>query len=160
MQRGDLGAFSISLCRVAGVAEVVQALLLDPVERFAKHILQFGDPVPPPGADGEIAPKVASRNPHRELIQFVERGLSPDWDRAAKEVYGFGTVDDLESAWIEWLKKSTNLPKGNSAPIPRSKDEKPELIPPTKLPGVSEGKPFPMDFQTEGLNFGGQKFKY
>lgn len=98
--------------------------------------------LPPAGADA-IAPKTVTRNPHRELIQFVQRGLSTDWDKAAKEVYGFDTVDDLETAWIEWLKASTNVPKGNAAPSPTPplKDEKPELIPPTKLSGTKDAKP-------------------
>ncbi len=54
-----------------------------------------------------------------------------------KEVYGFATVDDLESAWIEWLKVTAKTPKGHAAPkqTPRSKANQLELIPPTKLPG-------------------------
>lgn len=88
-------------------------------------------------------------------------GLSTDWDKAAKEVYGFDTVDDLETAWIEWLKMPANIPKGSTVPKPtsRSQEEKPELIPPTKLPGVNAGKPIPMT-PTEGFQMGGQKFNY
>jgi RNA polymerase sigma factor (sigma-70 family) len=115
-------------------------------------------PIPPADANGEIAPKGGLRNPHRDLIQFVQHGLSTDWDNAAKQIYGFATVDDLETAWIEWLKMPANIPKGNTVPKPtsRSQQEKPELIPPTKLPGVKEGKPIPMT-PTEGFQMGGSE---
>jgi hypothetical protein len=70
--------------------------------------------------------------------------MDGEWDKAAKLVYGFDSVDDLEAAWIEWLKTPESKVNEMMPPKPSSpKDEKPELIPPTKLPGVKRLLPPP-----------------
>jgi hypothetical protein len=65
---------------------------------------------------------------HFVLIEFVRRGITDGWDAAAKEVYGLESVDDLEEAWIEWLRK----PQGKTI----AKAQKPEeaRIPPVDIP--------------------------
>src|SRR5262249_30332351 len=49
------------------------------------------------------------RNENQRLLAFVTRGMAGDtvdsWNRAANEVYGFDSVDALEVAWLDWLKK-------------------------------------------------------
>ena len=48
--------------------------------------------------------QVNADNPRNGVAEFVRRGLKAGWDAAAKEVYGFAGVDDLEAKWIAWLK--------------------------------------------------------
>ena len=42
----------------------------------------------------------------RALVRFVESGLTEGWDTAAKQVYGFKSIEALESGWSEWLKSN------------------------------------------------------
>ena len=84
-------------------------------------------------------------NSHNCLTSFLwigGNGNTPEsWDRAAKEVYGFASVDEMEEAWLDWLRKPESKLNGPPAPRPAApKEDKPDLIPPTKLPG-GERKP-------------------
>jgi RNA polymerase sigma factor (sigma-70 family) len=89
-------------------------------------------------------PQIAGSSPMASLITFLQNGMDGEWDKAAKLVYGFDSVDDLEAAWIEWLKTPESKVNEMMPPKPSSpKDEKPELIPPTKLPGVKRLLPPP-----------------
>ena len=75
------------------------------------------------------------------FLDLAQRGLGNNWDEAAKTVYGFETVDDLQQAWLEWLKKpETRLADSepDRGPPPAAN---PELIPPTKLPTTPRSKP-------------------
>jgi hypothetical protein len=78
--------------------------------------------------------RVGPEDRHRRLVAFVARGTegkdAAAWDRAAKDVYGFESVDALEQAWIDWLKTPGSRVGGPVAP----KAGEPDLIPPTKLP--------------------------
>jgi hypothetical protein len=83
-----------------------------------------------PGADG-----------HRRLIAIVHLGLEKNttesWGKAAKDVYGFDSVDALEEAWLAWLAKPESvLPRKERAtsPAPATKPGGGDLIPPLKLP--------------------------
>jgi hypothetical protein len=42
----------------------------------------------------------------RALVRFVESGLAEGWDSAAKQVYGFKSIEALETGWSEWLKSN------------------------------------------------------
>jgi hypothetical protein len=65
---------------------------------------------------------------HYVVIEFVRRGFKEGWDAAAKAVYGFESVDDMEEAWIERLKN----PQGKSAAnAPKPEDAR---IPPVNIP--------------------------
>ncbi|MDY3557229.1 RNA polymerase sigma factor [Gemmata sp. JC717] len=88
-----------------------------------------------PGADGR-----------RRLVAFLQLGTdgntAESWDKAAKAVYGYGSMDALEEAWLEWLAKPENVltrkdttPRPASAPKPGG-----ELIPPVQFP-VAPGRP-------------------
>ena len=75
--------------------------------------------------------KRAPESPDRRLEVFVilgaEGNTAESWDRAAKQMYGFDSVDALEAAWLESLK---------APPVrPAAKPEPGNLIPPAKLPG-------------------------
>ncbi|HJZ58782.1 MAG TPA: hypothetical protein VKE74_27815, partial [Gemmataceae bacterium] len=82
--------------------------------------------------------------PQQVLLAFIEIGMykntAESWDRAAREVYGFDSVDALEESWVEWLKDPKSRLKSKPEPVtpakPAAKSADPELIPPTKLPGV------------------------
>jgi RNA polymerase sigma factor (sigma-70 family) len=78
-------------------------------------------------------------SPHQALVAFVEVGAwknTPEsWDLAAKEVYGFESVDDLERAWMDWLRKPESVLRPKAAPVVPTTPADPERIPPTTLPG-------------------------
>jgi hypothetical protein len=52
---------------------------------------------------------------HRRLIAFIRLGgetnTAESWARAAKVVYGFKSLDELEKAWLAWLKTSAGSAK-------------------------------------------------
>jgi hypothetical protein len=59
------------------------------------------------------------------------------WNEAAKRWYGFTSVDALEAAWLEWLRKPESQLKAKARPPEPTRtptDEKPDLIPPIVLP--------------------------
>ncbi|MBX9583570.1 MAG: hypothetical protein K2X87_24985, partial [Gemmataceae bacterium] len=61
------------------------------------------------------------------FVRFVGVGMKDGWEKAAKDVYGFASVDALEAAWIAWMKENPPPPK--DAPKPAD----PARIPPVKL---------------------------
>jgi hypothetical protein len=74
---------------------------------------------------------------HRRLLAFlqigVDTGTADAWDKAARDVYGFKSVDDLERAWILWLATPrSELTRDRDSEKP--KDKEPDRIPPTELP--------------------------
>jgi hypothetical protein len=82
------------------------------------------------------------------LIEFVRRGAAGNtaegWDRAAKEVYGFDSVDALEQEWLDWLKTAESVltPKAAGHSVaPLARDVTADMIPPIRLPG--SGQPVP-----------------
>jgi RNA polymerase sigma factor (sigma-70 family) len=101
--------------------------------------------------DGENRPIARSSV---SLTRFLKSGMegntAESWDKAVKEVYGFiDSVDALEEAWLEWLKKPESQLKVKSRPRGPSwiepKDEKSDLIPPVVLPGAAPPAPPALD---------------
>jgi hypothetical protein len=45
------------------------------------------------------------------FLNFIARGMQGDWDGAARDHYGFGNVNELEKAWLQYLR--TNRPGQN-----------------------------------------------
>src|SRR5262249_12494267 len=41
----------------------------------------------------------------QKFLAFVSHGMKKDWDRAAREFYGYKNVEKLERAWRKYLKK-------------------------------------------------------
>ena len=78
------------------------------------------------------------------LIHFLNIGLTKGWQDAARVVYGYDTIDDLEVAWIGWLSKGESLMR---RPSEQSAQQTPkaesETIPPTPVPiaAASNGIP-------------------
>jgi hypothetical protein len=124
---------------------------VDPVSgRVTRNekVVQLGDQrTTPEGWWVQVTTSFDPNNPHSALLGFITVGLSENtagsWDKAAREVYGFESVDALEEAWLEWLKKPESRlkakPAGSQPAAPR--DEKPDLIPPVVLPGAAPPAP-------------------
>ena len=79
------------------------------------------------------------------FIQFLERGVEANtaasWDRAAKELYGYESVDALEKAWLEWLGKPESVLNKTAAERsirPLERGVATGLIPPIELPGSGQ----------------------
>jgi hypothetical protein len=97
----------------------------------------------PPGLPG-VDPKgqtAKATHARLRLLAFVRTGMegntSASWNKAAKEVYGFDSVDALEAAWLDWLREPRM--KTKVAPSPgrvTPKSDTSGLIPPTTLPAT------------------------
>ena len=74
-----------------------------------------------PLATGQSAAKTG-------LLTFLLIGRGGNWEAAAKDVYGFASLADLERAWIDWVR---------AQPVARPDAPDPDRIP---APG-SETKP-------------------
>ena len=90
---------------------------------------------------GDLFKKNAENEGRRRLLTFLYTGTegntAASWDKAAKEVYGFESINDLEEAWLEWLKKPISALQPPSDSTPRAPKANPgslHQIPPTELP--------------------------
>ncbi len=101
----------------------------------AKFLLtRAGDPgaVPPAAAGSRVARLLdgSPDTPRGRLLAFVTAGATGNtvagWDAAAKDVYGFDSVDRMEAAWLDWLRRN---PPPQGEPNPPD----PLRIPPTEL---------------------------
>ena len=72
---------------------------------------------------------------HQQLVMFLHVGAdgntAESWDRAAAG-YGFASVDDLERAWLDWLKDPKSQLRPGRAVVPAPAAD-PERIPPTDV---------------------------
>ena len=97
-------------------------------------LARAGDPraVPSAGAGSRVARLLdgSPDTPRGRLLAFVTAGVTGNtaaaWDTAAKGVYGFDSVDRMEAAWLDWLRRNPP-PQGEPAPAD------PLRIPPTEL---------------------------
>jgi hypothetical protein len=75
------------------------------------------------------------------VLGFIGHGMNDNsaagWDGAAVKL-GYKSVDALEEAWLEWLKKPESRLKGDVPPPQKTPGDKTDRIPPIKLPGGSE----------------------
>ncbi|MDB5313524.1 MAG: sigE 36, partial [Gemmataceae bacterium] len=97
--------------------------------------------LPPIPGDIQVFITVGPKDYNQRLLAFLAVGMTGNtpasWNKAAKMVYGFESVEKLEEAWLDWLRKDESKLKGEPGPVPSApKDDRPELIPPTKLPGA------------------------
>jgi hypothetical protein len=87
---------------------------------------------------------------HRRLLAFVylgaEGNTAESWAKAAKTVYGFKSLDDLEEAWLAWLTRPESFVKPTADCTPEPPNKKPEggsngdFIPLARLPVAPPGK--------------------
>ena len=92
---------------------------------------------------------IASYGPE-QFLNLVGSGMESGWDDAVKMVFKRETIDDMERAWIAWLRKTT--PKAPSAdplvqyagssPLPPQADLPPPMISPPS-PAVNSNTPPP-----------------
>lgn len=80
-----------------------------------------------------------------KFLAFVKMGMESNWDQAVKQIYDRATVNELERAWIAWLRK-TNPPK----PPPPQPADPPALskqfdlpVPPAGTVNLSDSPPVP-----------------
>jgi len=84
--------------------------------------------------------QTAGADGHRRLIAFVQLGAQDNtaesWAKAAKDVYGFESIDELEEEWIASLRQPPRrvTPKPDRAPTQPKKDTGDNRIPPAQLP--------------------------
>src|SRR5437764_5170990 len=55
---------------------------------------------------------LVSRSSRPAFLNFVYAGMAQGWDQAARAHYGFNSVEELEQAWIQYLRS----PKPPSQP--------------------------------------------
>lgn len=79
------------------------------------------------------------------FVQFLKQGTegntAASWDRAAKELYGYESVDLMEQDWLDWLGKSESVLNRTAADRsirPLVRDVATGLIPPIELPGSGQ----------------------
>jgi RNA polymerase sigma factor (sigma-70 family) len=83
-------------------------------------------------------------NGQQQFVVFLHLGMEKNtiesWNNAAKTVYGYESVDALEDAWLDFLRKpeSAIKPAGERWDVVVT-PKNPDLIPPTTLPGT--GRP-------------------
>jgi hypothetical protein len=99
----------------------------------------------PAGSRGGVAHGIVARVGAARFLDFLRRGTDANtadgWDRAAKDVYGYESVDALEEAWLKWLAARESVLAPGAAErsrAPWAKDVPADMIPPTELPGSGQ----------------------
>lgn len=97
------------------------------------------------GESGGFIARVLQRARVDRFLAFLRVGLAGNtaesWDSAAKDTYGYESMDALEEAWVAWLKKPESvLAAGASSrsATPLSKPVTGDMIPPISLPGSGQ----------------------
>ena len=80
-------------------------------------------------------------NEQWQFMLFLRLGMKQNtlesWNSAARTVYGYEDVDELEETWLRFLKKTESVIKpSKKQPEPAPKPKDTDNIPPTTLPGV------------------------
>jgi hypothetical protein len=55
---------------------------------------------------------LVKRSNRQQFLAFVGRGTQAGWDKAAQEYYGHKNVDELEQAWLQFLRDARKQPGG------------------------------------------------
>jgi hypothetical protein len=79
------------------------------------------------------------------LVWFLSYAQYHNWDSGLKNIFGVQSVDELEAEWIQWLKTPESRMEPKVAPSLPS-EEKPDFIPPTRLPSVVRDPAAPNGF--------------
>ena len=48
----------------------------------------------------------------KTFLAFVSQGMEHGWDKAAKDHYGYASVEKLELAWLKKVKRAAKKPEG------------------------------------------------
>jgi hypothetical protein len=57
---------------------------------------------------------LVKRSSRQHFLAFVGRGSQMGWDRAAQDYYGHRSVEELEEAWLQFLRDGRKQPPGSS----------------------------------------------
>ncbi len=85
-----------------GKALVLKTLL--PMTEYPKDLVVLY-------AQGHSVARFLHARDAKKLLPLLEASFADGWDKALKATYGFADADELEKAWIEWLKKPETLLK-------------------------------------------------
>jgi hypothetical protein len=55
---------------------------------------------------------LVKRSNRQQLLNFVARGMHAGWDKAVQEFYGHRSVEELEQAWLQFLRDNRTQPAG------------------------------------------------
>jgi hypothetical protein len=55
---------------------------------------------------------LVKRSNRQHFLAFVGRGMQAGWDKAVQDYYGQKNVDDLEQAWLQFLREGGKTPAG------------------------------------------------
>jgi hypothetical protein len=55
---------------------------------------------------------LVKRGNRQQFLNFVGRGTQAGWDRAVQEYYGHKSVEELEQAWLQFLRDARKQPAG------------------------------------------------
>jgi hypothetical protein len=99
---------------------------------------------PGPCACG-VVEGLAGRVMAARFLRFLAIGTdgnsAESWDKAAKDLYGYESVDALEEAWLDWLKSPASVLTRTAADrsvAPLARDVGGDMIPPLRVPGSGQ----------------------
>jgi hypothetical protein len=76
--------------------------------------------------------KKGGEKANEKLVEFIRQGMdgnsNESWAAAAKKQYGFGTLDAMQEAWIEFLRTPAAQPKGCVVPEDRGLKDYPDHL--------------------------------
>jgi RNA polymerase sigma factor (sigma-70 family) len=84
-----------------------------------------------------------SKSKYQQLLTFLEKGMAlntlESWNEAARQVYKFNSIDEIERAWLNWLKTKESVPSSDAkmkiyTPHRDEEGEVLERIPPLDIP--------------------------
>ncbi len=67
-------------------------------------------------AQGHSVARFLHARDAKKLLPLLEASFADGWDKALKATYGFADADELEKAWIDWLRQPENVLKVEAKP--------------------------------------------
>ncbi|MBX9681898.1 MAG: hypothetical protein K2X38_24340 [Gemmataceae bacterium] len=80
---------------------------------------------------------LVKRSDRKTFLGFVAHGMQYGWDQAVNSFYGHRNVEDLEEAWMKWLRDTRRGPSANPNPIQVASTQES----PVRPNGDATGKP-------------------
>ena len=80
-------------------------------------------------AQGHSLARFLHERDPKKLLPLIEASFADGWDQALKATYGFKDADELEEAWLAWLRKPETLLKAAAKPgLPAYVIEAPDIL--------------------------------
>lgn len=83
---------------------------------------------------------LVKRSNRQHFLNFVGAGMQYGWDRAAKSYYGHNSVEELEQAWLQFLRDSKNQPSDKVLASNPNTNANPKNEPTANFMGNTAGK--------------------